>query len=234
MKKVFLIGGLILSLVFGSYIIAMANDDVINACIGNGRWGILRIVDDQDQCKNIETPISWNLQGPQGEQGVPGPPGPVGETGPQGPAGPPGARGIAGPVGPEGPVGATGAVGPQGPTGSEGPQGEPGAPGPQGPMGPVGATGAVGEQGPPGPEGPPGISGYQMVEVVCAQNSTVCLAGCGIKKVLGGGYYLDTSNPIPVVAASFPSSQSTWEVWTVPGNVFLGNTIVYAICADAQ
>jgi hypothetical protein len=57
-----------------------SNADVINAC-KNDRSGILRIVDDVDDCRSSETPLSWNTEGPQGEQGP---------TGPQGPPGPPG------------------------------------------------------------------------------------------------------------------------------------------------
>ena len=53
------------------------------------RQGNLRIVSDADQCKDVETSISWNEtglegqpgpQGEQGEQGVPGPAGPLADN----------------------------------------------------------------------------------------------------------------------------------------------------------
>jgi hypothetical protein len=50
---------------------------VINACASPN--GGLRIIATGDTCKNTETPLSWNVQGPpgpQGPQGVPGPPAP--------------------------------------------------------------------------------------------------------------------------------------------------------------
>lgn len=57
-----------------------SDGDIINAC-KNNRNGILRVVDDDADCRRSETPLSWNTEGPQGEQG---------EQGEQGPPGPPG------------------------------------------------------------------------------------------------------------------------------------------------
>ena len=52
--------------------------DVIVACAGaNG----LRVVVSASECKNGETPMTWNAQGPAGPQGIAGP------VGPEGPAG---------------------------------------------------------------------------------------------------------------------------------------------------
>jgi hypothetical protein len=49
--------------------------------------GELRIVQHPKSCRHSETPISWNMLGPQG------PMGPAGPQGPQGPQGPPGQGG---------------------------------------------------------------------------------------------------------------------------------------------
>jgi hypothetical protein len=82
------------------------------------RIGTLRMVTSPSQCvANLETAISWNVQGPVGAAG---PAGATGATGPQGVAG---ANGAAGPMGP------SGAPGPQGLQGQAGPPGQPGASG---------------------------------------------------------------------------------------------------------
>ena len=67
----------------------------IHACVNPG--GQPRIVGDPGDCKSQETPLTWNIVGPQGpkgdkgDKGDPGPPGPKGDTGDPGPQGPPGA-----------------------------------------------------------------------------------------------------------------------------------------------
>jgi len=79
---------------------------VIHSCYGKNN-GSLRVIDTAAaQCKNGETSLTWNQQGPQGPQGAQGP------------------------QGPEGPQGATGATGPTGPAGPQGPEGPKGDPGP--------------------------------------------------------------------------------------------------------
>lgn len=67
----------------------------LSACAGQG-IGYLRLVPAGSACRSGETPVNWNIQGPQGPAG---PQGPQGVTGPQGPQGP------QGPVGPQGPAG---------------------------------------------------------------------------------------------------------------------------------
>jgi hypothetical protein len=77
------------------------HDGVLLACAD--RQGDLRVVDSHDECRRNETPVRWNIRGPegpqgeQGPQGVAGPQGLQGEQGPQGDIGPQGARGPAGP-----------------------------------------------------------------------------------------------------------------------------------------
>jgi hypothetical protein len=81
----------------------VASTSVINACT-NDKNGELRMVDAAGACRRKESPVSWNVQGPQGDVGPAGPQGLKGDPGVQGPPGP------TGPQGPAGPAGADGAV----------------------------------------------------------------------------------------------------------------------------
>lgn len=94
----------------------------IHACVKNN--GEIRIVGANESCKDSQSALDWNIQGPQG------PAGPQGPKGDPGPAGPPGPQGPAGPQGPEGIQGLQGPKGDTGPTGPQGSQGPPGPPGP--------------------------------------------------------------------------------------------------------
>jgi hypothetical protein len=114
---------------------------VIQACQGK-ITGNLRVVTSASQClRELETPISWNVQGAKGDPGGNGAPGAAGPAGPQGVPGLPGVPGAAGPAG---------LTGPQGPAGSPGAPGTNGAPGPGGPQGIPGPAGPAGPQGVPG------------------------------------------------------------------------------------
>ena len=95
-----------------------AGGGVIVACQKPG--GVLRVVDDADECRENEKVVRWNKRGPAGPAG---PEGPAGPTGPAGSAGPAGSDGAVGPAGPQGPAGAAGPTGPQGPAGAQGPAG---------------------------------------------------------------------------------------------------------------
>lgn len=142
---------------------AQGQSNTIHACYNNIN-GDLRRVSSPTDCRSLETPISWNITGPQGPQGPVGPQGPAGPQGATGPTGPQGSPGEAGPAGPQGPQGETG---PQGPRGEQGPQGATGPAGPQGPQGPAGPQGpqgATGPQGPQGETGPQGAQGPQGLE----------------------------------------------------------------------
>jgi hypothetical protein len=59
-----------------------AASDVIYACVHEN--GDLKVVDPGQACKKHETPLHWNVTGPEGPQGIPGP---QGIQGPQGSAG---------------------------------------------------------------------------------------------------------------------------------------------------
>jgi hypothetical protein len=83
MSRITLALSLALSLVvvfLGTTVSAQA----INGCV-KSKNGALRVVADPADCKSHETPISWNVQGPQGEPGVDGTGGQPGEPGPEGP-----------------------------------------------------------------------------------------------------------------------------------------------------
>ena len=66
--------------------------DVILACAN--KQGDVRIVESHADCRRNETPVRWNVRGPEGPRG------PVGPQGPQGPQGPEGPQGAQGPPGP--------------------------------------------------------------------------------------------------------------------------------------
>lgn len=75
-------------------VVADEADDTIDACYVPPS-GPLRISAD-GSCRNNETAVSWNEQGPPGPTGPPGPQGATGATGPAGPVGPQGPPGPAG------------------------------------------------------------------------------------------------------------------------------------------
>lgn len=79
------------------------NANVIHGCYSRS-GGTLRVIDASvTQCKQTETALAWNVQGPIGPIGATGPTGPQGEQGEPGPTGPQGAQGSVGPTGPAGP-----------------------------------------------------------------------------------------------------------------------------------
>lgn len=59
------------------------SSNTIQGCFDN-KTGVLRKVASPNDCSQKETPISWNIVGPQGPQGNPGPQGPAGPQGPPG------------------------------------------------------------------------------------------------------------------------------------------------------
>ena len=88
---------------------AIPTNNTIDACTAKG--GTLRVIDPSvTQCKQGETSLAWNVEGPKGDTGDVGPAGPAGPEGPTGPAGPQGPAGATGPQGPAGPAGSDAAV----------------------------------------------------------------------------------------------------------------------------
>jgi Collagen triple helix repeat (20 copies) len=106
---IYFIGTLLMTLSWES----AAHGNTINGCVKNNN-GRLRIVSNPGKCKKMETPIKWNIAGPQGEVGLMGAQGEPGAVGPQG------KQGILGPEGPQGEQGI------QGVAGEPGEKGEPG------------------------------------------------------------------------------------------------------------
>jgi hypothetical protein len=66
---------------------AAAGDTTIHACVNKN--GGIRIPPGGKPCYATETPLTWNVQGPQGPAGPQGIQGPKGDIGPQGPQGEP-------------------------------------------------------------------------------------------------------------------------------------------------
>ena len=96
MKKLLVIISAVSALAIGT--VTQTAAQTIHACIKN-KDGKLRVVTDSSQCKNSETPLSWNQggsPGPKGDKGDPGATGPRGPQGAAGPQGPQGRQGIPG------------------------------------------------------------------------------------------------------------------------------------------
>src|SRR5665213_562645 len=78
---------------YATVVLTAPSTTTIQACQGK-LTGLLRVVSSPSLClKDVETPISWNVQGAAGPAGVNGA---VGATGPAGPAGVAGPQGVPG------------------------------------------------------------------------------------------------------------------------------------------
>jgi len=92
--------------------VVTAQNDIIIACVNNKSQGKdLRIVDSADDCRNNETPLEWDKQGPKGDtgsQGTKGDKGDKGDTGSQGTKGDTGSQGTKGDKGDKGDTGTGG------------------------------------------------------------------------------------------------------------------------------
>ena len=99
----------------GLFVVALALAPIradaqqISACVNN--TGAIRIIAQGATCRSGESPLHWNVVGPQGPQGLQGIAGPAGPAGPQGAVGPKGDKGD------QGLTGAQGIQGPAGPAG---------------------------------------------------------------------------------------------------------------------
>ena len=166
---------------------AEVGKDTIYGCVGSNT-GRLRIVDSPIRCGTLESPISFNREGPRGVRGTDGKDGATGRAGRPGargadgragldgaastvagPKGDPGASGRDGVdgragldgvgAGTVGPKGDTGGAGAKGDTGNAGAKGDTGAAGPKGDTGNAGAKGDTGAAGPKGDTGNAGAKG---------------------------------------------------------------------------
>jgi hypothetical protein len=202
------------------------DDNTIKACynVSNGQ---MRQVAGPSDCKNGETFILWNVQGPKGDKGDKGDPGPVGPQGPQGlkgdtgatgaqgPQGPQGAQGPQGPVGPQGEKGDTGATGAQG---AKGDMGATGAQGPQGEKGDKGDTGATGATGAQGPKGDKGDAGQSVTRVAIPPGDPNCPNGGVLYQSANGSDYVCTgaTGPQGAQGAQGPAGPQGPTVATFP------------------
>ena len=73
---------------WGGTVLASHDTNTIHACVRDKK-GTLRLVSSADECDAKESPVSWNVVGPQGEKGDQGDQGPQGEKGDQGDPGDP-------------------------------------------------------------------------------------------------------------------------------------------------
>ena len=85
--------------------------NVIQGCENGGNGNLRVVANNQTDCHANETPISWNLVGPQGPQGPQGPRGAIGPAGPAGATGSAGANGTNGTNGTDGTDGTNGTNG---------------------------------------------------------------------------------------------------------------------------
>src|SRR5262245_52067008 len=79
----FLVSAVSVSLLSSAPTAVYAQNNTIYACVTKNT-GAVRIVATVGSCKNGESPLSWNIQGPIGPQGLPGQKGDTGATGPAG------------------------------------------------------------------------------------------------------------------------------------------------------
>jgi len=129
---------------------------VISSCVKDN--GDLRLIDPsaatQSTCRNGETLVTWNAQGPKGDKGDKGDPGTPGAKGDKGDPGTPGTPGA---KGDKGDPGTPGAKGDKGDPGTPGQDGAPGAKGDKGDPGTPGTPGVKGDKGDTGPPGPSNV-----------------------------------------------------------------------------
>ena len=102
-----------------------------------------------------------------------------------------------------------------------------------------GPKGDKGDQGDPGSPGTNGISGWEKVTTTSASNTeqlkTVILTCPQNKKVLSGGFVVNSSTVTYYTVANFPSADNTWTVsvhrssTTTPWDL-----TTYAICANTN
>jgi hypothetical protein len=78
-----------------------ATTTTLTACVKQGNGG-MRLVGAATDCKNDESAVTWNVQGPKGDPGPQGPQGPPGDKGDKGDPGTPGTPGTNGTNGTDG------------------------------------------------------------------------------------------------------------------------------------
>jgi len=193
--------------------IVTAESETITACVNNKSQGKdLRIVDSPDDCRNNESVLQWNEQGPQGD---PGPPGANGEDG------------------------TNGTNGEDGADGTNGTNGEDGADGTNGEDGADGTNGTNGEDGAPGLSGYEIVSTSSTVTISTGTTTFLSVTCPSGKEVLGGGYQigsLSTGEASTLfITENHPLGDSIWivgivkTVGTIPATF---TYLVFAQCAN--
>jgi hypothetical protein len=79
MRKVYICTVTIILVLYGTSIKSFAEEGEICVCLGAS--GMMRHVNNSDQCRPPESRICWNIEGAQGPPGAEGPPGPEGPPG---------------------------------------------------------------------------------------------------------------------------------------------------------
>lgn len=123
--------------------------------------------------------------------------------------------------------------------GAQGPQGEAGPKGDKGDQGIQGVQGEKGDKGDTGPAGASGISGWEKVSTASAsttdQLKTVTVTCPANKKVLSGGFVVNSSTVTFYTVSNYPSADNAWTTsihrssTTSPWDMS-----VYAICANTN
>lgn len=208
--------------------LASQQANVIHACRNDGA-GNVRIVNSGSECRNSETAVEWNREGPVGPQG------PKGDTGPQGDPGMQGDTGRQGAPGPPGPAGQAGA---DGAPGQQGPQGLPGVPGPVGPPGPQGPQGV---QGPQGLKGDPGESSTPRILTstfeVEPNSERLWQMGCGGNGVgITSGGLLDYTGERTDLIGSYPRPGFQNWYFVVKNGHLLNKQVatVFIVCGNVS
>ena len=115
-------------------------------------------------------------------------------------------------------------------------------PGPEGPVGPQGPKGEKGDKGDAGEQGVAGLSGllgWEKISTSSAntseQDKTVTATCPNAKKIISGGFLVDSPTITYYIVSNFPSSDNSWST-TVHRSATTGNWTlnVYAICANTN
>lgn len=130
----------------------------------------------------------------------------------------------------------SGQSGTQGPQGETGPKGDKGDKGDQGTQG---IQGEKGEKGDTGSTGASGVSGWEKISTTSAstteQLKTVTLTCSENKRVLSGGFVVNSSTVTFYTVSNYPSADNAWTTsvhrssTTTPWDL-----TVYAICANTN
>lgn len=126
-----------------------------------------------------------------------------------------------------------------GQTGSQGPQGLQGEAGPKGDKGDPGVQGEKGDRGDKGDVGTSGVSGWEKVSSSSAstteQLKSVTVTCPVNKKVLSGGFVVNSSTVTFYTVSNYPSAENAWTASVHRSSTSTPwDMSVYAICANTN